>query len=95
MQQLFSIFVFYRPYILWSFTINALFSFMRIEPIIIVIAKLFLVGFLWYFLNETTARRKLTLYKNLGISSFKLFSFVYVIDLLLSLPFLIILSAFI
>lgn len=95
MQQLFSIFIFYKPYILWSFAMNVLFSFMKIEPIIIIITKLFLVGFLWYFINETTARRKLILYKNLGISTFKLFAFIYLIDLLLSLPLLIILNEFV
>ncbi len=95
MQQLFSIFVFYRPFILWSLSINAVLSFFKFEIFIIAIIKLFLVGFLWYFLNETTARRKLMLYKNLGISTFKLFSLLYLIDFALSLPFLIVLREFV
>lgn len=95
MQQLFSIFVFYRPLILWSFGINAFLSFLEYEIIPIAIIKLLLVAFLWYFLNETNAKRKLILYKNLGISTFKLFSYLYFIDLLFSIPFLLILKAFI
>jgi len=95
MQQLFSIFAFYRPLILWSFGINTLLSFLKYEIIPIVIIKLLLVAFLWYLLNETNAKRKLTFYKNLGISTFKLFAFLYLIDLLFSMPFLLILKVFI
>ncbi|PIA78126.1 hypothetical protein BFR04_07800 [Gaetbulibacter sp. 4G1] len=95
MQQLFSIFIFYRPLILWSFGINTLLSFLKYEIVPILIVKLLLVAFLWYFLNETNAKRKLIFYKNLGISSFKLFSFLYIIDLLFSIPFLLILGEFI
>ncbi len=95
MQQLFSIFIFYRPLILWSFLINTLLSFLKYEMVPIIIVKLLLVGFLWYFLNETNAKRKLIFYKNLGISTFKLFAFLYIIDLVFSIPFLLILGEFI
>ena len=95
MRQLSSIFIFYRPFILWSFGINILFSFISYSLIPILLVKLLLTTFLWYFLNETNAKRKLVLYKNLGISTFKLFSLIYIIDLFLSIPFLLILKAFI
>ncbi len=95
MQQLFSIFVFYRPLILWSFGVNTILSFLKYEIVPILIVKLLLVAFLWYFLNETNAKRKLIFYKNLGISTFKLFSFLYLIDLFFSIPFLLILGEFI
>ena len=95
MQQLFSIFIFYRPLILWSFGINTFLAFIKYEIIPIAIVKLFIVAFLWYFLNETNAKRKLVFYKNLGISTIKLFSFLYLIDLLFSIPFLLILKEFV
>lgn len=94
MQQLFSIFIFYRPLILWSFGINTFLSFLKYEIIPIAIVKLLLVAFLWYFLNETNAKRKLVFYKNLGISTLKLFAFLYLIDLFFSIPFLLILKEF-
>ncbi|APY10144.1 hypothetical protein BWZ22_02355 [Seonamhaeicola sp. S2-3] len=95
MQQLLSILFFYRPLVLWSLGINTTLLFFKIEPVIILIVKVFLVFFLWYITNETTAKRKLTFYKNLGISTFKLFSILYLIDLFLSIPFLLILREFI
>ena len=95
MNQLFSIFVFYRPFIFWSFGLNIILSFLKYDMIPILIAKLLLVVFLWYFLNETNAKRKLVFYKNLGVSTFKLFSLLFIIDLFLSIPFLLILKEFI
>jgi hypothetical protein len=61
----------------------------------ILIIKLFLVVLLWYFINETHAKRKLIFYKNLGISSLKLFGYLFIIDLFLSIPFLLILKEFV
>ncbi|MGC1205030.1 MAG: hypothetical protein WA839_09105 [Flavobacteriaceae bacterium] len=95
MQQLSSIFGFYRPFILWSFAINVFLSLIGYSLVPIFLVKLLLTLFLWYFLNETSAKRKLVFYKNLGISTFKLFFFLYLIDLFLSLPFLLILKEFI
>ena len=95
MNQLFSIFVFYRPFIFWSFGLNIIFSFLKYDIIPILIVKLLLVVFLWFFINETNAKRKLIFYKNLGISTFKLFSLLFMIDLLLSIPFLLLLKEFI
>ena len=95
MQQLFSILVFYRPFIIWSLAINMLLSFIKIEIATILIVKLLLIFSLWHFLNETHAKRKLTFYKNLGISTLKLFSLVFVIDAVFSIPFVILLKEFV
>lgn len=95
MQRFFSIFIFYKPFVLWSFGINILLSFFKFEIIPILITKLFLVVFLWYITAETPAKRKLLFYKNLGVSTLKLFLLFYLIDLFLSLPFLLILKEFI
>jgi len=95
MQQLSALFIFYRPYILWSFGINMLLVVLGHSLFPIFLIKLILVGFLWYFINETHAKRKLIFYKNLGLSTFKLFFYIYTIDFILSLPFLLILKEFI
>lgn len=95
MQQLFSILFFYRPFVLWSFAINIFLSIIGYSIIPIFLVKLLLVIFLWYILNETNAKRKLIFYKNLGISTFKLFTCLYIIDLVLSIPFLLIIKEFV
>lgn len=95
MQQLFSIFIFYRPFIIWSLIVNMLFSFLKFEVVLIMISKLLLILLLWHILRETHGKRKLMFYKKIGVSNMKLFSFVLVLDLILSIPFLIILKEFI
>tara|TARA_R110000850_G_scaffold37947_1_gene99517 strand:+ start:754 stop:1044 length:291 start_codon:yes stop_codon:yes gene_type:complete len=79
-----AILLFYKPYIIWSVGITILLLSLGSEFPVICISKLFLTGFLWYFLSETTAKRKLLFYKNLGISSFKLFGIIYIIDILIT-----------
>ena len=95
MQQLFSILVFYRPFIIWSLVINMLLSFIKIELITILVVKLLLIISLWHLINETHAKRKLAFYKNLGISTLKLFTLVFVVDAIFSIPFLLILKEFV
>ncbi|AUP80975.1 hypothetical protein C1H87_20570 [Flavivirga eckloniae] len=97
MNQLFSIFVFYRPFVFWSFGFNIVFSFLKYNIIPILIAKLFLVVFIWtwFFMDVANSKQKLIFHKNLGISSFKLFALSFIIDLFLSIPFLLILKEFI
>lgn len=70
-------------------------SFIKFEIVTILIVKLLLIISLWHLLNQTHAKRKLTFYKNLGISSLKLFSLVFVIDAVFSIPFLLILKEFV
>ena len=94
MHQLLSILLFYRPFIIWSIVLNMVFSFIKLDIAIILIIKLLLIFSLWHLLNETKANQKLDLEKNLSLSTLKLFSFIFVIDALCSLPFLIILREF-
>ena len=95
MKQLSSIFVFYRPFFIWSLVINMLLLFIKFEIVAILIVKLLLIFFLWYFLSETPTKRKLTCYRELGISTLKLFLLVFVIDAVFSLPFLVVLKEFV
>ena len=94
MQQFFSLFTLYKPFVLWSVGINMVLSFLKYDIIPILIVKLLLVVFLWYFLNEILAKQKLSIFKKLDISTLKLFSYLFVIDLFLSIPFLFILKEF-
>lgn len=79
-----AILLFYKPYVFWSFAVTLFLMAFETKLIIIAIAKLFLIAFLWYVLSETTAKRKLIFYKNLGISSLKLFAMVYIIDIFIN-----------
>jgi len=95
MQQLISILAFYRSYILWSFIINIAITIVNPYIIPAVITKLLLTIFLWYFINETSAKRKLIFYKNLGVSPLKLFSTLFFVDILITIIFLQIIKEFI
>ena len=95
MQQLRMILVFYRPLFLWSFAVNILITIMNPEFIPAVLTKLFLVILLWYIITETQAKQKLMFYKNLGISTVKLFSILYFIDIFITISFLLIVKVFI
>lgn len=94
MQQFLTILAFYRPFVVWSFVINAILGFLN--PLIIpaIVTKLFLTVFVWYLVTETNAKRKLTFYKNLGISTFKLFSILFLVDISLTISFLVVFKEF-
>ena len=95
MQRIGAILLFYKPFYLWSFAINIAITVVNPHIFPAIITKLFLTIFLWYFINETSNKRKLIFYKNLGISSFKLFFSLYVIDVLITLAFLLLIQEFI
>lgn len=95
MQQFSSIFLFYRPFFVWSYGVNFLLLLLGFDVIPLFLVKIFLVLFLWYFITETQAKQKLIFYKNLGVSTFKLFLLFFLIDAILSLPFILILKEFV
>ncbi len=94
MQQFLTILAFYRPFVVWSLVINAILGF--INPLIIpaIVTKLFLTVFVWYIVTETNAKRKLTFYKNLGISTIKLFSILFLVDISITVSFLVVFKEF-
>jgi hypothetical protein len=95
MQQLLSILAFYRSFVLWSFLINIVITIVSPYIFPAIITKLLLTVFLWYYISETASRRKLVVYKSLGISTLKLFSGLFCIDVLLTISFLSIVKEFI
>lgn len=95
MQQLLSILAFYRPFIIWSFFINIVLTIINPYIFPAVITKLMLTIFLWYYSNETSVRRKLVFYKNLGISPLRLFSTLFFVDILITIIFLLLIKEFI
>ncbi|PWK18297.1 hypothetical protein LX78_02209 [Xanthomarina spongicola] len=94
-QHFGAILLFYKPYVIWSFIINIVITFVNPQIIPAIITKLFLTILLWYFLNESHAKRKLNFYRNLGISSLRLFSSIFIIDVLLMIIYLSFIKVFI
>ncbi|SHH32921.1 hypothetical protein DFQ05_0202 [Winogradskyella wandonensis] len=94
MHRLLAILAFYKPFVVWSFVINAIIGFFNPHLAPALITKLFLTVFAWYYVHETSQRRKLTFYKNLGISPVKLFSILFLIDSVLTIIFLTIFKEF-
>lgn len=95
MQQFISILAFYRSYILGSFFINILITIVNPRIFAAIVTKLFLTVFVWFMVNETSAKRKLTFYNNLGISTLKLFISLFILDLIFTITFLTIVKEFI
>lgn len=51
--------------------------------------------FVWHFVNKTNARKKLAFYKNLGVSPFKLFFSLFLLDITATIAFIVIIKEFI
>ena len=95
MQQLLSILAFYRPFVIWSFVINIAIAIVNPFVFTALLTKLLLTIFVWYMANETNAKRKLIFYKNLGISSLKLFSTLFLVDIIITITFITLIKEFI
>lgn len=95
LQRFEAILLFYRPYVLWSFAINILIIVFSPHIFPAIITKFFLTLFIWYLVNETNARKRLIFFKNLGISSFRLFASLFLIDIIITISFLLIMQEFI
>ncbi|GGI58168.1 hypothetical protein GCM10011444_24770 [Winogradskyella haliclonae] len=94
MHRLLAILAFYKPFVVWSLVVNALIGFLNPHLAPALITKLFLTVFAWYYVHETSQRRKLTFYKNLGISPIKLFSILFILDSVLTIIFLTVFKEF-
>jgi hypothetical protein len=95
MHRFEAILSFYKPLFIWSFMANLGITFFNPTIFHALIAKLFLTIFLWYYISETSAKDKLSFCNNLGISSFKLFATVFIIDSILMIFYLLLIKEFI
>lgn len=88
MQRFLAILAFYKPFVVWSFIVTAIIGFFNPQIAPAIVTKLFLTVFAWYYVNETSNKRKLTFYKNIGISPLTLFSYMFMVDCILTIIFL-------
>jgi len=94
MHRLLAILAFYKTFVVWSFIVTAFIGFFNPQLAPAIVTKLFLTVFAWYYVSETPNKRKLTFYKNLGISPFQLFSSIFIVDCILTIIFLTIFKEF-
>jgi hypothetical protein len=94
MQRLLAILAFYKPFVVWSFIVTAIIGFFNPHVVPAIVTKLFLTVFAWYYVSETPNKRKLTFYKNIGISPIKLFSSMFIVDCILTIGFLLVFKEF-
>jgi hypothetical protein len=94
MRRFLAILVFYKPFVVWSFIATSVVGFFNPHLVPAIATKLFLTVFVWYYVNETSNKRKLMFYKNLGISPLKLFSTVFLVDCALTILFLTVFKEF-
>ncbi|TDU42710.1 hypothetical protein BXY82_0103 [Gelidibacter sediminis] len=94
-QRLGAILLFYKPFFLWSMAVNVMILIFNPYILPSIITKLFLTFFVWYLVRETSAKRKLIFYKNLGISTLRLFCSLYIVDIVITLTFLLLMKAFV
>jgi len=95
MQQLISILSFYKQFVLWSFVINIAIAIVFPFVSTAILTKLLLTIFVWYMVSETGAKRKLISYKSLGVSTFKLFSILFLVDIFFTITFIVVIKEFI
>jgi hypothetical protein len=94
MHRLLAILAFYKPFVVWSLIANAIIGFFNPYVVPAIFTKLFLTVFTWYYMSETPNKRQLTFYKNLGVSALKLFSYIFIMDCILTIIFLTIFKEF-
>jgi len=94
MRQFLVIWSFYKTVALWSMSITIILGFFNVNIGLVLITKAFLAVFLWYLVNETSAKRKLDFYRNFGVSALKLFSCALAIDWLISTSYLLLFNNF-
>jgi hypothetical protein len=94
MQRFLAILAFYKTFVVWSFIVTAIIGFFNPQLVPAIITKLFLTVFAWYYISETPNKRKLTFYKNLGISPLPLFSVMFIVDCILTIIFLTVFKEF-
>jgi hypothetical protein len=88
MQKLLLILRFYRPFMVWSFIATGVTLFFNSHIIPVILTKLVLLVFLWFFINETSHRQKLILFKNLRLSPRRLYITIFLFDSVLTIMFM-------
>ncbi|KJD34608.1 hypothetical protein PK35_02170 [Tamlana nanhaiensis] len=95
LKQITSILNYYKPLALWSFLITIVITIINPMVILALCTKLFLTLLLWIMLSDRNLRKRLNFYKISGISNFKFFSFIFLIDSFITCAFIALIKGFI
>lgn len=95
LQRFEAILTFYKPLFFSSFVVNIIIAIINPSIIAALVTKLFLVSLLWYLMTEDGLKKKLVFYKNLGISNLKLFTSLFLIDIFITIAFILLMQEFI
>lgn len=95
MKRIGAIFMFYKAWFLWSFLATILVLIFSPNIASVILTKLCLILFLWFISVETKNKRKLLFYNKMGISTWRLFSTVYVFDIVFTIPMVLLIREFI
>lgn len=87
--------LYYKKIAVLSIIINIIVMLASNNLIIVFLVKFLLLVLFFFLLKEASLRQKIKFYKMAGCSNLKLLSILYIYDLLLSLPILLILKAYI
>lgn len=86
---------YYRPLALWSVITTIILLIFSPAMIAALVTKFFLMTLFSLMISDRGLREKLGLYKMLGISNYKLFLILYLIDCILTCRFLLLIKGFI
>jgi len=88
MRTFFLIWYFYVQFLYWSISVTVILVFFKAPMAVVLLTKLFLTVFAWFYMNETREKRKLIFYKNMGLRTWLLFGSTFILDVLLTFSFL-------
>jgi len=94
-HRLGAILLFYKPFFFWSMAVNIMMLIFNPYILPSILTKLLLTFFVWYLVHDTGGKRKLIFYKNLGISTWILFATLFIIDIAITISFLLLMKAFV
>jgi len=95
LNQFRAILVYYRSLALWSFTVTIILTVFKPEIVTALLTKLFLMVLFWLMIKDKSMRKKIRFYKMVGVSNFKLVSWLYLLDCFFTCSFLLLIKGFI
>lgn len=95
MKRLIPYFLFYRIYAVWFLSITTILAFGGFHYLAISLSKLLLILLLWHWLESYPSKKAINYIVRQDLATSLFFGVVYLIDCVITIPFLIILKEFI
>lgn len=95
MKRLIPYFLFYKNYALWSIGVTTILVVLGVKFIIVASTKLILLIFLWHFLELVSGLKVIDYVVKQKLPARQFFIVIYIMDLVASIPFVLIFQEFI